>query len=114
MERPTLIVQTVWLHAEDRKQAASLGADLYAHLTRPVDDRLAHGGGVMVLSAVAPDHVDLEAAEHVVLVPVLGPGSLQLARAAAIESLRDWHDRLGEGHVLALPTVASWRSAESE
>ena len=56
--RPTLCVQTTFLHESDRAEAANLGSDLYNLLTRPVDDTLAFGAGIPVLSAVQPSKIE--------------------------------------------------------
>ena len=72
MHRPTLSLQTVCFGESDQGEALRLGVDLYELVTRPVADPLAFGAGIPVLSAVAADRVDLEAADVVVLVPVLG------------------------------------------
>ena len=72
MDRPALILQTVYFHDSEQPEAFRLGQDLYEQLTRPLNDPLAFGAGIPVLSAVASDRVDLKAAEIVVVIPVLG------------------------------------------
>ena len=51
MDRPTLILLTVYFHDSEKQEALRLGQDLYGLLTRPVSDPLAFGAGVPVFSA---------------------------------------------------------------
>jgi hypothetical protein len=112
MLRPALRIQTVFFDDSDRNEARRLGADLYEHLTRPTEDLLAYGAGIPVLSAVSADVVELEAADVVILVPVLGKTSFFIQRARVLTQLADWHDTLGPGHVLVVPTDSVWRNVE--
>ena len=112
MDRPSLILQTVYFHDSEQPEALRLGQDLYEQLTRPVNEPLAFGAGIPVLSAVAWDHVDLEAAEIVVVIPVLGATSFLAKRQKVLSQLIDWHQNLGDGHLLIVPTASVWRSDE--
>lgn len=114
MLRPALCIQTVYFDESDRNEARRLGADLYEHLTRPADDPLAYGAGIPVLSAVRTDVVALEGADVVVLLPVLGKTTFHTQRASVLTQLADWHDTLGPGHVLVVPTAAVWRNVENQ
>lgn len=113
MERPTLSLQTVYLHDSDRSEARRLGRDLFGLLTRPLDRPLSHGPGIPVLCGVSAGHVDLHAAEVVVLVALLGKTAFQVARAETLTQLTAWHTQLGTGHVLIVPTAPVWRTVES-
>ncbi len=110
--RPALILLTVYFHNDEREEAFQLGQDLYEQLTRPVSDPLAFGAGIPVWSAVAADRVDLEAAEIVVVIPLLGGISFSAKRQTVLNQLTDWHTRLGNGHLLIVPTAEVWRSVE--
>lgn len=112
IRRPSLIVQSVTFHEDDCKAARELGGDLYAHLTRPLEDPLSIGAGLPIGVGIAAERADLSAAECLVLVPVLGPSSFQQNRETVIERLREWHQVLGPGHVLAVPTSEVWRDVE--
>lgn len=112
MNRPVLTLQTVFFHESDREEARRLGSDIYARLTRPIDDPLAHGPGIPVLVAVEADLVDLQAADTVVLIPVLGTQSRGLMKERVIDTLQKWHAALGPGHVIMVPISTNWRSDE--
>ena len=112
--RASLMVQTVSFDPSDRREADRLGRELYALLTRPPKDPLAHGPGIPVFSAVTPEHIDLEAAEILVLVPVLGKETFVLHRGRVLAEIAAWSEKLGEGHVLVVPTASSWRQVESQ
>ncbi len=112
--RPVLVVLTVAFHPGERAAASSLGLDLYDNLTRPVQDPLAFGASIPILSAVDPDHVNLDCAETVAVIPVLGRFSFALNRDATIRRIRRWHELLGPGHVLPVPVDEVWRNAEAE
>ncbi len=114
MDRPSLIVQTVFFDESERVDACRLGLDLYELLTRPVNEPLAFGAGIPVLSAVAWDRVDLEVADIVVVIPVLGGMSFHSKRRSVLRQLTDWHKRLGDGHLLVVPTASVWRSDEDK
>ena len=120
--RPTLCVQTTFLHESDRAEAANLGSDLYNLLTRPVDDTLAFGAGIPVLSAVQPSKIELTAASKsnvngqiIVIIPVLGSTSFFLYRREILKQLHTWHNALRDsGAVLVVPLASQWRSVESQ
>ncbi len=109
---PTLIIHTVYFDDSDRDDAYRLGIDLYGTLTRPVNDRLAFGAGIPVFCAVRPEAVDLSSAEHVVLLCVLGKTAFGMQLDAVLSHLRDWHGKLGPGHVLPVPIAPNWRNVE--
>jgi hypothetical protein len=112
--RPALILYTVYLHEDERELAYQLGLDLYAELTRPLDDPLAFGASIPVFCGVDAGNVSLQAAEAVVVIPVLGKLAFALNRAAVMERIKRWHDQLGLGHVLPLPVHAVWRNEEQK
>jgi CHAT domain-containing protein len=112
--RPTLSVNTTYLHESDRAEAAKLGSDLFHLLTRPIGDPLGCGAGIPVLSAVEPTAVTPDSAEIVVVIPVLGATAFYLQRRAILKQLKAWHKDLGAGHVLILPISSQWRTVESE
>ena len=112
MQRPALSLQTIYFHDSDRAEARRLGTDLYNHLTRPVDDPLGYGANIPVRVGAAADKVDLEAADVVVLLPVLGKTTFNLHCEGVLVRLHDWHKRLGPGHVLPVPISTNWRSVE--
>ncbi len=112
MSKPVLCLQTVYFDESDREDASRLGKDLYYHLTRPQEDPLAYGPGIPVAVAVAAEAVDLQAADVVVLLPVLGKTSFNVDREAVLAELSKWHDQLGPGHVLPVPISTNWRSVE--
>jgi CHAT domain-containing protein len=112
MARPTLILQTVCFDDSDYADAYQLGGALYNSLTRPADNALSYGPGILVFSGVRPEHVDLEAAETLVLLPVLGQETYLLDQEAVLENIARWHEKLGAGHVIPIPTSANWRAAE--
>ena len=118
-DRPTLMVQTVYFgRREDAPdaltEATRLGDALYHCLTRPTDKRFAFGAGVPVRIAVPAASVNVEAAELVVLVPVLDAVTFQLHRCAVLEQLASWHKGLGPGQLLPLPISDLWRGVESQ
>lgn len=127
--RPQLIVHTTYfpiVHEGDgaqeepddpeRAAAVELGKKLYGLLTRPIDDPLRQGAGVPVRVATRFDHIDLEEAERVVIIPVLGQYALatQSVRDRAVAQINAWADALPLHHVLAIPRDASWRTQEPE
>ena len=114
VDRPALILQTVYFHDDDKLEAFRLGLDLYEQLTRPVNDPLAFGAGIPVLSAVCWNRVDLDAAEIVVVIPVLGKTSFLTKQQGVVDQITGWHTRLGDGHVLIVPTASVWRSVEDK
>ena len=109
---PTLGIHTVYFDDSDRTDAERLGIDLYETLTRPVNDPLAFGAGIPVFCAVKPESVDLSSALHVVLLCVLGKTAFNMRLETVLSQLRDWHAKLGSGHVLPVPTASNWRSVE--
>ena len=113
MSRPTLLVQTVYFDEAEAGDARRLGMDLYDLLTRPLHDPLGLGPGIPVLAGVAPEYVDPQAAEVVVVIPVLGIQSFQMQRQVVLAQLTSWHKTLGPKHVLPVPTASVWRNAES-
>lgn len=119
MLKPSLIVYIVSFDrdAQDRTGAEyesveTLGRHLYGRLTRPTDDPLAFGAGVPVRVAARPEHVDLESAEIVMVVPVLGAQTylIKRRRQAALDDLNEWSRRLGRGHVVPVPLTQNWRA----
>ena len=114
INHPALILQTVYFHDGEQPEALRLGQDLYEQLTRPVNDPLAFGAGIPVLCAVRWDRVDLDAAEIVVVIPVLGKTSFLTQRQKILARLTEWHTRLGDGHVLIVPLTSMWRSVEDK
>lgn len=112
MSKQVLGLQTVYFDESDREDARRLGKDLYHHLTRPLEDPLAYGPGIPVSVALAADAVDLQAADVVVLLPVLGKTSFNLDCDGLLAELCKWHDQLGPGHVLPVPISTNWRSVE--
>ena len=115
-DRPVLVLQTVYFHDSEQPEAFRLGQDLYEQLTRPVAEPLAFGAGIPVLSAVAADRVgqSLDAAEIVIVIPVLGKTSFLTNQQKVVDQLGDWHKRLGAGHLLIVPTVPVWRNVEDK
>ncbi|MFG0263491.1 MAG: CHAT domain-containing protein [Novipirellula sp. JB048] len=112
MSKPVLGLQTIYFDESDREDARRLGKDLYHHLTRPLEDPLAYGPGIPVAVAVAADAVDLQAADVVVLLPVLGAISFGLDCDGVLAEVRKWHEQLGPGHVLPVPISTNWRTVE--
>ena len=112
--RPTLSIQTVYIHPGDRETAVRLGADLYQILTRPVDDPLSFGPCIPVLSGVALDHVDTNAADRVVLIPVLGKLAFLEGRELVLQTLSAWSQEPGRLQILPLPVAEVWRTSEDE
>ena len=114
MKRHVLVLATVHFHESDREEARRLGGDLYQRLTRPNDDPLAYGPGIPVLIGVTAESVDVEAADTVVLIPVLGTQTRGLMMDRVFEALKQWHAALESGHVLPVPVSANWRSDEDK
>jgi CHAT domain-containing protein len=112
IDRSALILQTVYFHDSEKEEARRLGQDLYEQLTRPLNDPLAFGAGIPVRSAVRCDRVDLDAAEIVVLIPVLGKTSFHTKQQEVVNELTSWHSQLGARHVLVVPTAPVWRNVE--
>ena len=112
--KPSLAVATVYFHDEDREKARELGGQLYNVLTRPEGQPLSYGPGIPVYSGVHADNVDLEMAQVVVLIPVLGRGAYFRSHERAIQLIKDWKERLGEGRVLPLFLWRSWRFLEHD
>ncbi|MEM7518844.1 MAG: hypothetical protein AAF368_18220, partial [Planctomycetota bacterium] len=122
--RPTLIVQTIYFETDDdpakdreRESAARLGSALYGLLTRPADAPWRHGHGIPVRVATEAKHValdeELNEAQHLVLVPVLGEALLvdERRRREAIQRVNAWHTKIGAtGCVLPLLVNGAWRS----
>ncbi len=113
MSRTTLLVQTVYFNKSDAGDARRLGMDLYDLLTRPLHDPLGFGPGIPVLAAVVPERVNPQAAEIVVVIPVLGICSFQMQRDVVLSQLTSWHKALGAGRVLPVPTASVWRNVEN-
>lgn len=114
MQRPALSLQTVFFHESDREQASRLGTDLYEHLTRRINDPLGYGANIPVLVAVSAARVEVDAAEVVIVVPILGRTTFNLQGKSVVDQLQAWHQRLGPGHVLPVPTSSNWRSEEGQ
>jgi hypothetical protein len=110
----TLVVQTTYFHDSDRADAVALGRELYNLLTRPLGDPLAYGAGIPVVVAVSREHLDLRAAVHTIVVPVLGAVAHANAavRAGAAATIGRWAADLGDGHVLPVFTADGWRCLE--
>ena len=113
MSKQALCLQTIFFHESDRAEARRLGKDLFNQLTRPLEDPLAYGAGIPVAIAVSADAVDLEAADIVVLLPVLGKTTFNFDVDNVLAELRKWHERLGPGHVLPIPISTNWRNVEA-
>ncbi len=111
LPRPTLLLQTVYFHPDDQKDALDLGIGLYNRLTRPLDDPLAFGPGIPVRVAVAAEHVDLKAAETTIIIPVMGSSSAQTLGDEIPPKLALWHKELGPGHVLPVLMDNSWSAS---
>ncbi|HRI12797.1 MAG TPA: CHAT domain-containing protein [Verrucomicrobiota bacterium] len=114
MQPPSLIIQTVCFDESDRQEAAKLGGHLYDLLTRPRQDSLAHGPGIPVYRAVQPDCIDLKAAQKMVILPVLGGETHAVMRTEVVQALQEWHQQLGDGHVIPVPMSPKWRAEESD
>jgi len=113
---PTLLVQTTYFDDEDRADAAQLGERLYDLLTRDRSQPLAFGPGIPVRVATKADRVDPKAAEHVLIVPVLGAHAFanESIRATALRKITSWQGALGGGRVTPLPTALAWRTPGSK
>ena len=114
--RPTLILQTVYFHENDKTEAQRLGLDLYDALTRPTNDPLAFSTGIPVYCGVESEKVRLDAAEHVVIIPVLGTLTFQLQQKETVKQINDWHADPGleSGLILPVPVDTVWRSVENQ
>jgi hypothetical protein len=106
----TLIIQTVYFAEGDRAAAVELGDKLYEALTRPPSEPLAFGPGIPVIVGSSAEHVDLHAAEHLLILPVLGQGSFQdeAIRGDACVRLAAWHEALRDGHVVPVFDAPAW------
>jgi CHAT domain-containing protein len=107
---PTLLVQTTYFHPSDRGDALDLGRAVYDHLTHLRTDPLAFGPGLSVLAATHPDRVDMRAAHHVLVLPVLGESVLQdeETRTAALTRIGQWHTDREGGAVKPIGTSRLW------
>src|SRR4051812_37978720 len=114
MKRPVLTFQTIYFHESDRPDAIRLGSDLYDRVTRPKGDLLNPGPGMPVLVGVNSDHVKLEVADTVILIPVLGAQTYALMAAPVLPKLKEWHEKLKLGRVLVVPTTENWRTKLQE
>lgn len=114
MYKPTLLIQTVYFADTERKLAVELGLQLYDHLTRPREERLAFGAGIPVRVGCKWDRVDTEAAQKVLVVPVLGRDCHgdEDQRAAALRAISEWNETLGQGHVVPLFTSKTWEAEQ--
>jgi CHAT domain-containing protein len=110
--RPTLILYTVHFHKSEWEQANRLGLDLYDNLTRPISNPLAFGASIPIFCAVEPDKVDTDAAATVIVIPVLGKMSSSSKREDSIARMKQWHEKLGPGHVLPVLLADVWRASE--
>lgn len=72
MKRPVLSLQTVYFDESDCDDAHRLGSNLYERLTRAIKDPLGHGPGNPVVVGVQAEREDLQAAETMVVIAVLG------------------------------------------
>ncbi|MEY2931313.1 MAG: hypothetical protein RL033_2062 [Pseudomonadota bacterium] len=109
--KPTLLLQTTYFAEEDREGAETLGLALYELLTRSRADRLAFGPGIPVRIAVHPEELALDAAQHVIVIPVLGQRALQSSekRNSYLEKLRDWSAALtSRGALVPVLMVEGW------
>ncbi|MEM1178706.1 MAG: hypothetical protein AAGM22_10205, partial [Acidobacteriota bacterium] len=115
---PTLVVQTVYFKTTDRPEtdperrgAARLGHRLYDLLTRPSEGPWRQGPGITVRVATESEYVQLDEAQHVVLVPVLGEAAFAdpTVRKRAVERVREWNEQLDRsGAVLPLLINDAW------
>jgi CHAT domain-containing protein len=112
----TLVVQTVYFSESDRAAATALGLELYEYLTRPRSDPLAFGPGIPIAIATTPEHVRPDAAQQLLVVPMLGAQAHgdEATRQRAVETIAHWHSRLGTGHVTPVFLSAAWRNEEDQ
>ena len=114
MKRPVLSLQTIYFDESDRPDACRLGSDLYERLTRGIKEPLGPGPGIPILVGVQADRLDLQVAETVVVIPVLGKETYSQMADDVLHTLMVWHRSLGPGHVLVIPASENWRSREGE
>lgn len=109
----TLLIQTVYFAEADRAAAVDLGGELYEVLTRPRNDRLAFGPGIPVIVGSGAEQVDLRAAEHLLVVPVLGRASFVDGdtRSRAMASIAAWHEALRPNHVVPVLDAPVWSTS---
>ena len=112
MDRPVLSIQTIYFDDSEAPEAQRLGTDLYNLLTRPTKDPLGYGAGIPVQVGVRFDRVNLDAADRLVLIPVLGKVSFLTEKDATMQAIRSWHQNLTKGLVLPMPLAAVWRSLQ--
>ncbi len=100
----------------ERVLAATLGTELYNLLSRPLKQPLRQGAGVQVRVATRFDQVDLEEAERVMVIVVLGGLSYQNERVRnrATKQVAEWGEQLPKHCVVVVPTAEAWRAADSE
>jgi hypothetical protein len=112
----TLIIQTVYFAEGDRAAAVELGGELYEVLTRPRNDRLAFGPGIPVIVGSSAEQVDVQAARHLLIVPVLGRASFVDGdtRDRVMTSIAAWHEALRPGHVVPVFNAPVWRNQEAK
>lgn len=110
MGRPVLSLQTVYFDQTDQEDARELGTHLYQCLTRPIEDPLSYGPRIPVRVGVREDRVAVEAADVVVLIPVLGNVTYLSKKDSVVKRIGEWHETLKSGKVLPLFTSANWRA----
>ena len=119
--KPTLIVHTAYFpldaddpfHDPEHDAASNLGHALYNLLTRRIEDPLSWGAGVPIRIATRFDRVDLDEAELVMVVPVIGPGLQEddKKRADAIATINQW--RAAAARCIPVVTTPAWRAHET-
>jgi hypothetical protein len=110
--RPALIAQTVVFHESDRPAAKKLATNLYTRLTRPISDRLGFGAGIPVWSAVDASSVDLNAADRIVLVPVLGATTRAACGQDVVRTISEWVSGCPAAHIVILSNSEDWSREE--
>jgi hypothetical protein len=127
--RPQLIVHTTYfplahdsegIEEQDgdpqRANAVELGTQLYNLVCRPLKKPLQHGAGVQVRVATRFDLIDVEEAERVMVIPVLGGSAYQneTIRQRVIATVKSWVATQPKYAVIVVPCSLAWRAADSE
>ena len=112
--RPTILIYVVSFqedeYEEERIRATSVGFQLYERLNRFIDEPLLSSTLIPIRFAVNPDCVDLDAAESVMIFPILGARSFRTMRDKALvtTTLRSWQTRSKAGHLIPIVLDSSW------